>query len=103
MRGRAVAGLRDCVVQHESTTPRPTWNPDVKCDIDFFRAWTKVPDYEILDNAFKTQWELFLRHVLADEPWSYTLLEGAKGVQLTEMALKSWNERRWIDVPELDF
>lgn len=101
-KGSAVAGLRDCVVQHESATPRPTWNPDVDSGIDHLDAWTRVPDYQIFDNAFKIQWELFLRHVVADEPWKYTLLEGAKGVQLTELGIKSWEQRRWVDVPELE-
>ena len=101
-KGSAVAGLRDCVVQHESATPRPTWNPDVDSGIDHLGAWTRVPDYQIFDNAFKIQWELFLRHVVADEPWKYTLLEGAKGVQLTELGIQSWEQRRWVDVPELE-
>ena len=101
-KGSAVAGLRDCVVQHESATPRPIWNPDVDSGIDHLSAWTRVPDYQIFDNAFKIQWELFLRHVVADEPWKYTLLEGAKGVQLTELAIRSWEQRRWVDVPELE-
>ncbi len=101
-KGSAVAGLRDCVVQHESATPRPTWNPDVDGGIDHLGAWTRVPDYQTFDNAFKIQWELFLRHVVADEPWKYTLLEGAKGVQLTELGVQSWEQRRWVDVPELE-
>jgi hypothetical protein len=38
--------------------------------------------------------------VCGDEfPWN--LLEGAKGVQLAEKAMQSWNERRWVEVPEL--
>ncbi|KAK4696156.1 hypothetical protein P7C71_g1715, partial [Lecanoromycetidae sp. Uapishka_2] len=101
-KGSAVAGLRDCVVQHESVTPRPTWNPDVDSDIDYLGGWIRVPNHQNFDNAFKIQWELFLRHVLADEPWRYTLLEGAKGVQLTELGVRSWEERRWIDVPPLE-
>jgi hypothetical protein len=28
---------------------------------------------------------------------------GAKGVQLAELGLKSWAERRWLDVPALEF
>jgi hypothetical protein len=31
----------------------------------------------------------------------WNLLEGAKGVQLVELALQSWKERRWVDVPSL--
>ena len=100
-KGSAVAGLRDCVAQHESGTPRFTWNPDIDSPIKFFEGWTRVPDYQLFDNAFKIQWEMFLRHVVKDEPWRFTLLEGAKGVQLAEKGLESWAKRRWVDLPEL--
>jgi hypothetical protein len=53
-----------------------------------------VPDYQVFDNAFKVQWEMFLKHVVKDEPWKYTLLEGAKGVQLCEKGTESWEQRR---------
>ena len=42
-----------------------------------------------------------LHHVVADAPWKHDLMEGARGVQLAELGMKSWAERRWIDVPEL--
>jgi predicted dehydrogenase len=100
-KGTAVAGLRDCVAQHASATPRPTWNPDIDSPIKFFDSWTQVPAYKPLDNAFKVQWELFLRHVVLDEPFRWTLLEGAKGVQLAELGLESWEKRAWVPVPEL--
>ena len=45
---------------------------------------------------------MYLRHVLAGEPFPYDLLEGAKGVQLAELGLWSWNERRWLEVPALE-
>jgi hypothetical protein len=32
---------------------------------------------------------------------SARLVEGVKGVQLAELGLKSWSERRWLDVPEI--
>lgn len=99
--GSAVAGLRDCWIQHYGNTPRPTWNPDVPQPINFFDGWAKVPEQEAHDNAFKIQWELFLRHVVLDEPFPWTLLQGAKGVQLAELGLKSWEERRWLPVEKL--
>lgn len=101
-KGSAVAGLRDCVAQHESQTVRATWNPDVDSDIKHMDHWTRVPDYQVFDNAFKVQWELFLRHVVNDEEWKYDLLQGAKGVQLTELAEESWRRRAWVDVPKLE-
>lgn len=47
------------------------------------------------------QWEYFLKHVFGDEPFPWDLLEGAKGTQLSELALQSWQERRWLNVPKL--
>jgi predicted dehydrogenase len=97
-KGSAVAGLRECWTQRAETTPRPTWNPDVEQQIKFFDGWQRVPDTAVFDNAFKAQWELFLRHVAGDEPFRWTLLEGAKGVQLAEKGLESWAKRAWVDV-----
>ena len=99
--GSAVAGLRECRVQRRDDTPRAVWNPDVPNPIDFYAQWQEVPDATPADNAFKVQWEMFLRHVTAGEPFVHDFLEGAKGVQLAELALQSWRERRWIDVPPL--
>ena len=99
--GSAVAGLRDCVAQHHGATPRPVWNPDIDSPINFYDNWSRVPAQQVFDNAFKVQWETFLRHVVKDEPWRYSLLEGAKGVQLAEKGLESWAKRAWVDVPEL--
>lgn len=100
-KGSAVAGLRECWVQGEATTPKPVWNPDIPQPIDFYKSWMQMPDATTYDNAFKIQWELFLRHVALDEPFPWTLKEGAKGVQLAELGLKSWQSRSWVDVPEL--
>ena len=44
----------------------------------------------------------FGKHVAVDAPFKWTLREGAKGVQLAELGLQSWKERRWIDVPALE-
>jgi len=99
--GSAVAGLQDVVIQQRMATPKPVWNPDVKQTIDFYGGWQPVPDTQAFDNGFKLQWEAFIRHVVEDAPYKWDLLEGAKGVQLVECALRSWKERRWIDVPEL--
>ncbi|MBN1553698.1 MAG: Gfo/Idh/MocA family oxidoreductase [Phycisphaerae bacterium] len=99
--GSAVAGLRDCRIQPASATPRPVWNPDVDQPLDFYDGWQDVPEYETYDNAFRAQWEKFLKHVHADEAFPWTLLEGAKCVQLAELATESWEKRRWVDVPPL--
>jgi len=100
--GSAVAGLTKCWTQHRVNTPKPVWNPDQPQTIDFYRTWDEVPDNTVYDNGFKEQWEMFLRHVVEDAPWKFTLVEGAKGVQLAELGLKSWAARRWLDVPALE-
>ncbi len=99
--GSAVAGLTDCVIQPRAATPKPVWNPDVPKTIDFFATWQPMPANVAYDNAFKVEWELFLRHAARGGPFRWNLLEGAKGVQLAELGLASWRERRWVDVPEL--
>jgi predicted dehydrogenase len=99
--GSAVAGLRECRTQHRVNTPRPVWNPDIDNPFHFREHWQDVPDNQTFDNGFKVQWELFLRHIVEDGPFLHDFLEGARGVQLAELGLKSWHERRWIDVPEL--
>ncbi|HZR29496.1 MAG TPA: Gfo/Idh/MocA family oxidoreductase [Terriglobales bacterium] len=99
--GSAVAGLRECRTQHRVNTPRPVWNPDVPNPFRFREHWQEVPDNAEFDNGFKVQWEMFLRHVAENKPFPHDFVEGAKGVQLAELALKSWEERRWMTVPEL--
>lgn len=100
-KGSAVAGLRECYIQHYGNTPKPVWNPDIAQPINFFEGWSKVPEQESYDNAFKVQWELFLRHVVKNEPFPWDLREGAKGVQLAEKGLESWAKRAWVTIPEL--
>jgi len=100
--GSAVAGLRDCWIQPYGATPRPVWNPDVPQPVDFFASWQKVPEQRPFENAFRVQWERFLRHVVLDEPFPWSLLEGAKGVQLAQLGLESSRRRAWVDVPSLE-
>jgi len=100
--GSAVAGLHKCWTQHRVNTPKPVWNPDEPQRLDFLSDWEEVPDNMVLDNGFKVQWEQFLRHVLENAPWKYTLAEGAKGVQLAEAGYRSARERRWVDLEDLE-
>jgi len=99
--GSAVAGLRECKVQHRVNTPRPVWNPDLPNPFDFRSQWAAIPDNADFDNAFKVQWEMFLRHVASDAPFPHNFLDGARGVQLAELATASWRGRCWVDVPEI--
>jgi predicted dehydrogenase len=99
--GSAVAGLRQCWIQPAYATPRPIWNPDVDSPMNYSDQWFPVPEQQECENAFKAEWELFLRHVVKNEPFPWTLLEGAKGVQLAEKGLESWHLRKWVNVEEL--
>ena len=100
-KGSAVAGLREVYIQSDGDTPKPVWNPDVEQPIKFYEGWKKYEDNDDYDNAFKIQWHEFLSHVATDSPWKYTLREGAKGVQLAELGMKSWEEQKWINVNPL--
>lgn len=100
--GSAVAGLRNCVMQPYNGTPRPVWNPDIDNPINFADGWMPVPTNQVVENGFKAQWELFLKHVVLDTPFPYDLREGAKGVQLAEAGIESWHKRCWVDLPELE-
>ncbi|GAB3002612.1 Gfo/Idh/MocA family oxidoreductase [Amycolatopsis acidiphila] len=99
--GSAVAGLRDCVVQHRAQTPKPVWNPDLPAAFDFRAGWSQVPDNDEFDNGFKAQWELFLRDALAGRPHVYDLMSGARGINLAQAGLAASEQRRWVDLPEL--
>jgi predicted dehydrogenase len=99
--GSAVATLRDCKTQDRASTPRAVWNPDVPNPIDYSSGWQAIAAETEYDNAFKVEWEMYLRHVFEDAPFPHTFLEGARGVQLAELGLRSWAERRWVQVPEL--
>lgn len=99
--GSAVAGLVDCWTQDRATTPRPVWNPDTAVPTDYFKDWMKMPTVTEPVNAFKVEWEMFIRHLFEDAPFPHGLMEGAKGLQLVELAFQSWKEGRWIDIPKL--
>ena len=99
--GSAVAGLTRCLTQARADTPRPVWNPDQPQTMDFFDQWRVVPDDGAYPNAFRAQWEMFIRHLFEDTPFPFDLLAGARGVQLAEAGLESWRRRRWVDLEDL--
>jgi predicted dehydrogenase len=101
VKGSAIAGLRQCWIQPDAATPKPVWNPDIDNPINFHDGWMRVPDNHVYENAFKQQWELFLRHLVVNEPFPWNLKAGAKGVQLAELGYESSRRRAWMDVPEL--
>ena len=99
--GSAVSGLRDCAVQHRVSTPLPVWNPDLPDPIEYQELWSDVPDNMAFDNGFKAEWELFLVCASEGRPFAWDLFEGAKGVQLADLALRSSAEGRRLEVPPL--
>ena len=101
-KGSAAAGLRDCWTQPYGNTPKPVWNPDIPNPIQFYEGWNKVPEQELFDNAFKVQWELFLKHIVRNDPFPWDLKAGARGVQLAEKGLESWEKKTWITLPDLE-
>jgi predicted dehydrogenase len=100
--GSAVAGLRECRVQHRALTPKPVWNPDAPADHGFRAQWQPVPDNGDFGNAFKTQWEMFVRHVTDDAPFPHDFAAGARGVYVAEAGLRSSEEGRRIELEPLD-
>lgn len=99
--GSAVAGLRRCFVQRRETTPRAQWSLDLAQPIDFYAGWQEVPDQLPAINAFRAEWELFIRHVCEDAPFPWDLAAGARGVQMAELAERSWRDGRWMDIADL--
>jgi predicted dehydrogenase len=99
--GSAVAGLRNCAVQHRVSTPMPVWNPDLPDPNDYLAQWTDIPDNVPPENGFKVQWELFLSAAAQGRPFAWDLTEGAKGVQLAQLALESSQAGQRVEVPRL--
>ena len=97
--GSAVAGLRDCVAQHRGVSPRPVWNPDIPNVSRFLDQWQPAPLDGEPGNAFRLQWEMFVRHVLEDAPFRPDLQAGARGVRVAELGMLSSEEGRRIEVP----
>jgi predicted dehydrogenase len=99
--GSAVAGLRNCAIQHRVSTPVPVWNPDLPDPNDYLAQWTDIPDNGPAENGFKVQWELFLKAAAQGQPFAWDLTEGAKGVQLAQLARQSSETGRRVEVPRL--
>lgn len=100
--GSAVAGLFDCRIQPRNATPKPVWNPDVPDAHDYLADWLRVPDNDVFENGFKTQWEQFIRHVVEDAPHPYDFRSGARGVRLAEAGLESSTSGRRVDLQEAE-
>ena len=100
--GSAVAGLFNCRIQPRNATPKPVWNPDVPDTHDYLGDWLAVPDNDLFENGFKTQWEQFIRHVVEDAPHPYDFRSGARGVRLAEAGLESSTTGRRVSLRGAD-
>ncbi len=96
--GSAVAGLFECRIQPREVTPKPVWNPDLRTDQDFRSQWTSVPENQIFDNGFRSQWEEFIKDVDAGRPHAYDFMAGVRGLQLVEAGLTSSAEGRRVEI-----
>ena len=99
--GSAVAGRFRCFTQAAVNTPDAFFGGGRPADMDLFAQWQEVPDTLPVTNPFRQCWEAFLRHVAEDAPYMPTLVEGAKAVQLADLAYRSVAEDRWMSVPTL--
>jgi predicted dehydrogenase len=93
--GSAVAGIFDCLSQHRSQTPALLWNAEDRAAVDHRAAWLQVPELPALGNAFKVQWELFLRHVCEDAPFPWDFAMAARGIELVEKCYRSSEGYTW--------
>ena len=100
--GSAVAGLFGCRIQPRVRTPKPVWNPDLPTTERFRDQWDDVPDHHEFGNGFRTQWEDYLRDVVANRPHRYDLMAGVRGLQLVEAGLASSAEGRRVELEHLD-
>jgi predicted dehydrogenase len=97
----AVAGPFGCWTQRLAEAPGGAISAALPQGGSFFDGWTAAPVNATAVNSYRAGWELFLRHVAEDGPFPYSLLQGAKGVQLAQAAYLSKAERRWVNLPPL--
>jgi predicted dehydrogenase len=98
--GSAVAGPFGCWQQGMAETPGGPISAALP-QASLLDGWTATPVEAAAVNSYRAGWEVFLRHVAEDGPMPYSLLEGAKGVQLAEAAYRSAREGRWVELPPL--
>lgn len=96
--GSAVAGLRECWIQPAASTPRPVWNPDIPQPINFYDGWQQMPQTTEYDNAFKIQWELFLKHVAGEGEFPWSIQSGVAGLALAIAGRESSDGQKWVQV-----
>lgn len=79
--GAAEAYLDRCYWIANDRTPAISWDPDTASREDFLEGWEQYDRAVVPQNAFRHQWELFLRHVVTGSENPASLLDGAQGVE----------------------
>lgn len=79
--------------------PAPIWNPDIPNNERFSDQRQPVPFDGDPGNAFRLEWEMFVRHVVEGAPFPHDLFAGARGVRVAELGQRSSREGRRIEVP----
>ena len=88
-----MAGLRDCWMQPYGATPRPDVESRRREPFNYFDGWQKVPAQDDIRQRLQAPMGAVLRHIVKGGPFPWDLLEGAKGVQLAEKGIESWQKR----------
>ena len=99
--GSAAAGRFRCYTQSAAETPEAFTAAARPGGVDLMAPWREVPDTGPHKNPFRQCWEAFLRHLAEDAPYLPTLVEGAKAVQLADLAYRSVAEQKWMEVADL--
>ena len=95
-KGQRRCRAASCKVQHRVNTPKPVWNPDLVSPTTFLATGKRSRKTKPTKMDSKCSGKNFCVMLLTGAPFPYTLLEGAKGVQLAEAGLKSWrNDVGW--------
>ena len=84
--GSAVAGLRECKIQHRANTPRPVWNPDLPNPFEFRSSGPRFPTTPNSTTRSRCSGRCFCAR-REDAPFPHDFLDGARGVQLAELAM----------------
>jgi predicted dehydrogenase len=87
--GAAEAYLDRCYFISNDRTPAISWDPDAASREDFLEGWERYEEALVPENAFRHQWELFLRHIVTGSANPASLLDGAQGVETATRTLAS--------------
>lgn len=101
--GSAIAGLHRCWAQSASATPDVRHiNPTADIGFDYRKDWNEVSGAIVSTNPYRVGWERFINHVVNDAPMISDLKAGIRDVQLAEACYRSFIEKKWIGLGDVD-